>query len=123
MKTNKFSISQLDSLIECFNEIEEFNITKETQLKLATLLKEEKKRIKKLIGENNRVFNLKMENTNSNINDMYQTITLILEDGSQHSFTGKAIKTDDNTVNIKDIQISEPVPLPDGCKFEVIDRS
>jgi alpha-acetolactate decarboxylase len=51
--------------------------------------------------------------------EMYQIVMLTLSDGRVVSFTGKAFceKTDED-VTVVNIQITEPMPLPNDMRFE-----
>jgi len=53
--------------------------------------------------------------------NLYQTVKLTLSDGSSHCFTGPAVVFPGERRTITDVAFTEPKPLPQGCKFEIIE--
>ena len=51
-------------------------------------------------------------------NNYFQTVVLTFNNGVRASFTGRAVTTPDENLNITAIQITEPAPLPEGCTFD-----
>jgi len=120
MITNK----KIEIIIRCFKEIEEFSLSRNTQSKIILALKKRNDEKNKLIEENRRLKNMIVNKDSEAIEqtrEFYQTITLVLGDGTKHKFTGKAISKDPNyNIKIDDIIISSPVQLPPSLKFESI---
>lgn len=56
-KTIKYSIKKILALIECFEEIETFSLTRETQAKLSIFLKQIMDENKKLKEKNKKLLN------------------------------------------------------------------
>lgn len=53
--------------------------------------------------------------------DTFQTVILTLTDGRRVKYTGRAqIDPDDGDARVVGIEITRPVPLPDGCKWDDI---
>lgn len=118
----KFKQHELEALVKCYTGIEEFNVTRDTQIKLVNQLKNSTSLLKKKMTENKKLKKMLKELEDKMSGDMYQTIILELDDGNSYAFTGKAIETDRDEVTIKNIKISTPAPLPEGVSFEVLDK-
>ena len=52
--------------------------------------------------------------------EFYQSVIITLSDESTHVFTGRAFTNEGEKRKITDILFTEPKPMPDGCKFEMI---
>lgn len=55
-----------------------------------------------------------------NTDRKYQVVVLILDNGKEYSFVGKAIDSKVDII-IKDIKISKPKELPPDIHFEVME--
>ena len=117
-----FSIEKLNSIIRCFNEIEDFYISVGTQEKMVSWLKDTIQKNNRLQGERRKLAK-KVEELTLKMSDsqkMYQSVIFKLSNGKTYVFTGPAIEMiEGEDILINDIKFTRPKELPKGMEFSV----
>ena len=111
-----FSLKKINDLIRCFNEIENFSLSVETQIKVSTWLKSIMQEKNKLLAENKK---LKERSYDMADDRMYQSVILILQNGNKYVFTGPAIPSEEDII-VETLQITKACELPEGIDFSAM---
>lgn len=121
LNQHQINIKKVSAIVECFDNIETFNLAVHTQKKIAHNLHKhliENKKLKKELQELKKELKI-MKKEEQERTRYIQNIVLTLESGKKYAFYGSAIPEtiDGGSATVVGIEISKPVLLPDKVKI------